>query len=59
MVEACSSIGLVTALYVENNISVCLSHLVEEGTLSIDALSSLLSLHKSFSHKVTDLRSSF
>ena len=47
MVEAYSSISLATALYVENIISLCLPHLVEERTLSmvirLDALYAVFS----------------
>ena len=35
IVEAYSSIGLVTSLYVESNISLYLPHLVQEKSLSI------------------------
>ena len=35
IVEAFSSIGLVTVLYVESNVCLCLPHLVEEITLNI------------------------
>ena len=34
-VEAYSSIGLVAALYVESNVSMCLPHLGEEKTLNL------------------------
>lgn len=35
LAEAYSSIVLVTALYVENNVSLCLFHLVEERSMVI------------------------
>ena len=47
-IEAYSSISLVTAWYIESNVSFCLPHLDEERTLSmntvLDALLAVLSL---------------
>ena len=36
MVEACSSTGLVMALYVASKVSLCLPHFVEVRTLYVD-----------------------
>ena len=48
MVEAYSNMGLVMALYVESIVSLCLSHLVDQRTLSmgsvLDALDTVLSI---------------
>ena len=48
IVEAYSNIGLVMALYVKSNVSLCLTQLFEERTLSIgillDALAAMLSM---------------
>ena len=47
-VKGYPSIGLVTVLYVESNVSLCLLHLVEQMTLGIgivsDALAVVLSM---------------
>ena len=45
IVEAYSSIGLHCS-YVENNVSLCLSHFVEERTLSVGIVSPVLVLKR-------------
>ena len=45
IVEAYSSIGLATSLYVESNVSLCLPYLVEDRTLNIDIVLDVLAAY--------------
>ena len=56
MVKAYPNIGLVTALYVKNNVSLCLPHLVEERTLCIIIILNALAIRLSLCLLYVNLR---